>query len=78
MQNLLLERITIDQEICHGKPTIRGMRYPVELILDLLSSGMTSKEILEDYPSLVEEDILACLAYASKLTKVKSYSRIVA
>ena len=67
----MLNRITINQEVCHGKPTIRNMRYPVELILDLLSSGMTNKEILDDYSSLVEEDIRACLEYASKLTKVK-------
>ena len=76
MENELLSRITIDSEICHGKPVIRGMRYPVEMILDLLSAGMTHGEILEDYPSLEDRDILACLAYASKLTKVKSYSRI--
>jgi uncharacterized protein (DUF433 family) len=75
MESKLLERITIDAEICHGKPTIRGMRYPVELILDLLASGMTHEEILKDYSSLEERDILACLAYASKLTKVKSYQR---
>ncbi len=48
------------------------MRYPVELILDLLSSGMTNSEIIEDYPVLVEDDIKACLAFASRLTKVKS------
>ena len=76
MQKLLLDRITVNQEICHGKPTVRGMRYPVELILDLLTSGMTHQEILKDYPSLEDEDILACLAFASRLTKVKSYSRI--
>jgi uncharacterized protein (DUF433 family) len=75
MESKLLERITIYPEICHGKPTIRGMRYPVELILDLLSSGMTHEEILKDYPTLENEDILACLAYASKLTKIKSYQR---
>jgi len=75
MESKLLDRITIDAEICHGKPSIRGMRYPVELILDLLASGMTHEEILKDYPSLEELDILACLAYASKLTKVKSYQR---
>ncbi len=75
MENRLLERIIINPEICHGKPTIRGMRYPVELILDLLSSGMAHEEILKDYPSLEDDDILACLAYASKLTKVKSYQR---
>ena len=68
-----LNRITINPEICHGKPTIRNLRYPVELILDLLSSGITYDEILQDYPSLEEEDILACLEYAKKLTKVKSY-----
>lgn len=76
MESELLNRITIDQNICHGKPTVRGMRYPVELILDLLASRMTHKEILTDYPSLVEDDIFACLAFASRLTKVKSYTRI--
>jgi uncharacterized protein (DUF433 family) len=66
----LINRITINPDICHGKPTIRNMRYPVELILDLLSSGMTTSEIILDYPSLVEEDIKACLTFASRLTKV--------
>jgi uncharacterized protein (DUF433 family) len=74
----LLNRITINPEICHGKPTIRNMRYPVELILDLLSSGMTHEEIIEDYPALQDEDIRACLAFASRLTKVKSIHKIVA
>ncbi len=59
----LINRITINPEICHGKPTIRNMRYPVELILDLLSSGMTNAEIIEDYPALVEDDIKACLKF---------------
>ena len=57
-------RITVDPTICHGKPTIRGLRYPVELILDLLDSGMTSDEILADYPDLERDDILAALEYA--------------
>ena len=74
----LINRITINPDICHGKPTIRNMRYPVELILDLLSSGMTVSEIIEDYPSLVEEDIKACLTFASRLTRVKSIHNIVA
>jgi uncharacterized protein (DUF433 family) len=74
----LLSRITINPDICHGKPTIRNMRYPVELILDLLSSGMTSSEIIDDYPSIQQEDILACLAFASRLTHVKSIHKIVA
>lgn len=72
MENLL-NRITLNPEICHGKPTIRNKRYTVELILDLLSAGMTETEILSDYPALEREDILACLAYASKITKTKSY-----
>ena len=70
----LLSRITINPEICHGKPTIRNKRYMVEVILDLLSSGMTYEEILEDYPELENEDILACLALAAKVLRVKSYS----
>lgn len=59
----LLKRITIDQEICHGKPCIRGMRWPVEVIIDMLGSGMTNEEILEDHPELEKEDILACLNF---------------
>lgn len=68
----LLNRITINPDICHGKPTIRNMRYPVGLILDLLSSGMTHEEIIEDYPAIQDEDIRACLAFATGLTKVKT------
>lgn len=68
----LLSRITINPNVSFGKPTIRNMRYPVEIILDLLSAGMTHQEILEDYPDLEEDDILACLAFAAKLMKVKS------
>ena len=48
----LLSRITLSPEICHGKPCIRGMRWPVEVVLDLFSSGMTQAEILEDHPEL--------------------------
>ncbi|MBI5217664.1 MAG: DUF433 domain-containing protein [Bacteroidia bacterium] len=61
-----ISRITIDPKICHGKPTIRGLRYPVENILELLASGMTIDELLEDYPDLEREDFLACLEYAYK------------
>ncbi len=74
--NPLLNRITINPDVCHGKPTVRNMRYPVEFILDLLSSGMTNDEIIEDYPAIQEDDIKACLAYASRLTKVKSIHKI--
>jgi len=74
----LIKRITINADICHGKPTIRNTRYPVEMILDLLSSGMTASEIIADYPAIDENDIRSCLAFASRLTKVKSIHRIVA
>jgi len=63
MENLI-KRITIDPEICHGKPCIRGMRWPVEVIIDMLGSGMTTDEILEDHPELEKEDILASLKFA--------------
>jgi uncharacterized protein (DUF433 family) len=69
--SLLSDRITIDPAICHGKPTVRGLRYPVEMILELLSSGMTHDEILADYPDLEAEDILAVLGYATRLSRVK-------
>lgn len=59
-----LERITIDPGICHGKPCIRGMRWPVEVIIDMLGSGMSISEILGDHPELEREDILASLNYA--------------
>ncbi len=62
------ERITINPEICHGKPCIRNMRWPVEVVMDMLSSGMTINEILNDHPELKKEDILACLNYAKLLT----------
>ncbi len=68
---LLSKRITIDPEICHGKPCIRGLRYPVETILELLSAGMTVEEILADYEDLEREDVLAALAFAKRLTQVK-------
>lgn len=72
MENNLLQRITFNPEICHGKPCIRSLRYPVEFILELLSSGMTTEEILEDYDDLEREDILAALLFAARLTQVKS------
>ena len=67
----IIDRITIDPEICHGKPTIRGLRYPVETILELLSSGMTSQEVLDDYEDLEREDILAVLQFAARLSQIK-------
>lgn len=67
----LLTRITIDPEVCHGKPCIRGLRYPVEMLLELLSSGMSIDEILADYEDLEREDILAALAFATRLSQIK-------
>jgi uncharacterized protein (DUF433 family) len=78
MEEKFLNRIALNPEICHGRPTIRNTRYTVDLILDLLSAGMTTSEIIEDYPALEDEDIKACLAFASKLSKVKTIHRIVA
>jgi uncharacterized protein (DUF433 family) len=75
MVEKLISRITIDQNICHGKPTIRGLRYPVQNMLELLASGMTIEDLLKDYPDLVKEDFLACLQYAAKLTEVKNIYR---
>ncbi len=71
-------RITIDPAICHGKPCVRGLRYPVENILELLASGMTTEEILADYEDLERDDILAVLSYAARLTHIKRMDRLVA
>jgi uncharacterized protein (DUF433 family) len=72
----LLQRITIDPDICHGKPTIRGLRYPIENMLELLASGMTIDELLLDFPDLEKDDFLACLEFAAKLTQIKSIYKI--
>ena len=74
----LLERITINPEICHGKPCIRGLRYPVETILELLSSGMSKQEVLDDYEDLEMDDILAALAYAARLSQTKRTQNLAA
>jgi uncharacterized protein (DUF433 family) len=64
----LLQRITVDPNIYFGKPCIRGHRIWVSLILDFLASGMTISEILQDYPQLTSEDILACIAYGAEIS----------
>ena len=66
-----LTRITIDPAICHGKPCVRGLRYPVEILLELLSSGMTHDEVLADYEDLERDDLLAVLAYAARLARTR-------
>ena len=65
MEHAILQRITINPSICHGKPTIRNKRYPVENMLELMASGMTNEEILADYEDLEKEDLQACLLFAS-------------
>jgi uncharacterized protein (DUF433 family) len=70
--NHLLERITIDTNICHGKACIRHMRWPVEVVIDMIASGMPFEAILSDHPELEKEDILASLAYAKITLSGKS------
>ena len=65
----MINRISIDRDIMHGKPCIKGTRIPVYLILDLLAGGSTIKEILDDYPDITEEDIRACVEYAAMLAR---------
>lgn len=74
----LLARITVDPNICHGKPCIRGLRYPVEFLLELLSGDMTEPQILADYPDLEPADLRAACAYAAHLSRVKSIEPIAA
>jgi len=65
-----VNEITIDPQICHGKPTVRGLRYTVESILELLSSGMAIEEILADYEDLERDDVLAVLDHARRLSQI--------
>lgn len=67
--NPLLERITMDPNVCFGKPCIRGTRIWVSLILDFLANGMTMEELLEEYPHLVIEDIRAAIAYGAEMAR---------
>jgi uncharacterized protein (DUF433 family) len=67
--NPLLERISIDPNICFGKPRIRGTRLWVSLILDWLAAGSTSEELLSNYPQLTHEDILAAIAYGAEAAR---------
>ena len=71
-----LDRMTVDSAVCHGRPCIRGMRYPVELIVDLLASGMTSQEVLADYLDLELDDVLVALEFAANVTRTRSVSPI--
>ncbi len=65
----LLSRITINPQVCFGKPCVRGHRIWVSLILDFLASGMSVEEVLEDYPDLSRQDVLACIAYGAEMSR---------
>ena len=71
-------RITIDPEICHGKPVIRSLRYPVQNILEYLAAGDSFEEILAEFPDLERDDLLACLQFAAETLKVKSWQLVAA
>jgi len=68
----LLDRITVNPEVCHGSPTIRGLRYPVSMIMGLLASGMTTDDVLADYADLERDDVLAALEYAARVTQTRT------
>lgn len=68
----LLNRITIDPEICHGKPCVRGLRYPVESLLEYLAGGDTIDSLLAEFPDLEREDILACLEFSRRMLDGRS------
>ena len=68
----LLSRITVDPEICHGKPCVRGLRYPVETILEYLAGGDSVDDLLAEFPDLEREDILACHAFSQRMLAAKS------
>jgi uncharacterized protein (DUF433 family) len=72
--NELLQRISIDPEVCFGKPCIRGTRILVSLILDYLASGMTEAEVIAEYPQLTPEDIRAALAYGAEAARERFIS----
>ena len=73
---LLSNRITIDPLICHGKPCVRGMRWPVEVILDMIESEMSFEEILSDHPELEREDIIGSLSYARLLVSGRALQNV--
>jgi uncharacterized protein (DUF433 family) len=66
----MLERTTIDPDICHGAPTVRGQRHTVEMIVGLLASGMTTDEIVNDYSDLGHDDVRASSEYAAKANRI--------
>ncbi|MDZ4405925.1 DUF433 domain-containing protein [Prosthecobacter sp.] len=74
----LLKRITLDPGVCHGKPTIRGLRYPVESVLEYLAGGDTFEEVLAEFPDLEREDLQACIQFATQSLKLRSLHLVAA
>ena len=72
VDDALLSRITVDPEICHGKPCVRGLRYPVEAILEYLAGGDSIEDLLVEFPDLQREDILACHEFSRRMLETKS------
>jgi uncharacterized protein (DUF433 family) len=68
----LLSRITVDPEVCHGKPCVRGLRYPVETILEYLAGGDSVEDLLREFPDLEQEDIFACHEFSRRMLAAKS------
>lgn len=68
----LISRITVDPEVCHGKPCVRGLRYPVETILEYLAGGDSIDDVLTEFPDLEREDVLACLEFSRRMLATKS------
>ena len=74
----LLSRITINPDICHGKPVIRNLRYPVESMLEYLAGGDAIEDVLAEFPDLEREDLLACLEFAAQSLRMKSQPLVLA
>ena len=76
--NSLLSRITINPDICHGKPVIRNLRYPVESMLEYLAAGDAIEDVLAEFPDLEREDLLACFEFAAQSLRLKSQHLVLA
>ena len=74
----LLSRITVDPDVCHGKPCVRGLRYPVETLLEYLAGGDTTESLLAEFPDLEREDILACHEFSRRMLAAKSVHLVLA
>ena len=74
----LLSRITVDPDVCHGKPCVRGLRHPVEALLEYLAGGDTTESLLAEFPDLEREDILACHEFSRRMLAAKSVHLVLA